>query len=216
MLEQLQTEFIKKTMIDQENTFQNQVRELHRLYSVERRLMSELKTEINQISLRGSKTGLGFNDSGYVYSRVEGIRVDQSLGEHSESCSTEILKRPKGFDLERRTEQEDDMSTGVSATDEERKKPMTDAPWKSGGTSIDAKFRDIELTLSIGGSSGRKRLESHKSLKLDNLREVQSSSIIKGEEFSDSSITPKAISSKNNEKGKQSHWVFQDLSLSRT
>lgn len=193
-----------------------QVRELHRLYSVERRLMNELKTEINQISLAGSKTGPRFNDSDYVYSRVESIRVDQSLREHSESCSTEILKRPKGFDLERRAEQEDDMSTGVSATDEERKKPITDAPWKSGGTNIDSKFRDIELTLSIGGSSGRKRLESHKSLKLDNLREVQSSSIIKGEEFSDSSNTPKASSNKNKEKGKRSHWVFQDLSLSRT
>ncbi|WOG91942.1 hypothetical protein DCAR_0311197 [Daucus carota subsp. sativus] len=217
MLEKVQTEFIKKTMVDQENIFQHQVRELHRLYSVEKRLIKELKTEIKQISLGGSRAGIHIKDPESLYSLAESAReIDQSLGEHSASCSTEILKMPKGFDLQRRAEQEDEMSTGVSATDEVRKKPSTDAPWKSGGDEVDAKFRDIELTLSIGGSIGRKRLESHKSLKLDKPREVQSSSIIKGEELSDSSNTPRSSSSKNNEKGKQIPWFFQDLSLSRT
>lgn len=189
------------------------------MYSVERRLMNELKTEIKQIPLGGSEAGLDIKDPDSIYSQVESVRkIGQSLGEHSESCSTEILKIPKGFDLERRADPEDDMSTVVSATDEEPKKPRTDTPWnwKSGGADIDAKVRDIELTLSIGGSIGRKRLESRKSLILDKSRVIQSSSIIKGEEFSDSSNTPRASSSKIDEKGKQSHWVFQDLSLSRT
>ncbi|KAL1826790.1 hypothetical protein ACET3Z_005202 [Daucus carota] len=162
----------------------------------------------------GLKPAFVINNPDFVYSQTESVRdIDQSFGENSGSYYTdEFLKIFKGFDLERRAAQEDEMSTG----DEELKKPNSDALWMSGGSSIDAKFRDIELTLSIGGSSGKKRLESHKSLKLDKSREVQSSCIIKGEELSDSRNTPKASSSKNKEIGKQNHWGFQDLSLSRT
>lgn len=46
--EQRSIEAVKKTMLKQEETFKQQVMELHRLYSVQRMLMDELKNEINE------------------------------------------------------------------------------------------------------------------------------------------------------------------------
>lgn len=176
--------------------------------------------------------GFNIKNSGFVNFQAPSMRdIGPSSGERSGSCSGEMLKMPKGFDLERpaaatataTAAHEEDMSTGVSAIDEDQTGLSTHMPRKLSGINIDEKCSDVELTLSIGGSIGEKRSQSHKqhcSLKLDDLRDVDSSGFIKtvkGEEFSDSDNTNMASSSTNfNQKSKQPHWIFQDLSLSRT
>ncbi|KAJ0984204.1 hypothetical protein J5N97_002560 [Dioscorea zingiberensis] len=47
-LEQYNQEYVKKVMLEQEETFKHQVLELHRLYQVQRILMAELNDKFRQ------------------------------------------------------------------------------------------------------------------------------------------------------------------------
>ncbi|KAE8667020.1 hypothetical protein F3Y22_tig00112470pilonHSYRG00015 [Hibiscus syriacus] len=117
---------IKNTMQMHEEMFKHQVRELHRLYNVQKMLMDELKKEI------------GTNKWG---------RNGSCSGDHIRAIKTE-----KGFDLERPVGDEDS---------------------------------EIELTLSIGGGSSKKKVVKNSQSKGYNqsggegIREVDSSGSFK-------------------------------------
>ncbi|XP_039048465.1 uncharacterized protein LOC120189216 [Hibiscus syriacus] len=103
-------ESIKKTMQMHEDMFKHQVRELHRLYNVQKMLMDELEREISTNKLWATSTTHSRGKSG--------------------SCSDDhirVTKTEMGFDLGRPVGENSDEDS------------------------------EIELTLSIGGGSSKKK-----------------------------------------------------------
>ncbi|KAL8189506.1 hypothetical protein R6Q57_029072 [Mikania cordata] len=111
MLENHRTDYIKQTILKHEDTFRHQVRELHRLYDVQKKLMTTLRGETRQHVEFGSHV----------------INSDDDLGKIS------------GFDLTRPIEE--DLSYGDS----------------SGVHDGQTCSNDVELTLSIGPSTSKRR-----------------------------------------------------------
>ncbi|KAE8672076.1 hypothetical protein F3Y22_tig00111852pilonHSYRG00023 [Hibiscus syriacus] len=137
---------IKKTMQMHEEMFKHQVRELHRLYNVQKMLMDELKKEISTKKLWATST-------------------TNSRG-RSASCSGDHIratKMEKGFDLE--------IPFGENSDEDS----------------------EIELTMSIGGGSSKKKKTVKNSQPKgcnesggEEIREVESSGSFKskkGEDF---------------------------------
>lgn len=169
-------------------------------------------------------------NSGFMNFQAQSVDMGPSSGERSGSCCAEMLKMaPKGPDFERPVAADhEDLSTGVSAIDEQQTGPSIHIPRKCSGINID-NCSAVELTLSIGGGSiGEKRSQRQKqkycSLKLDDVRDMDSSGLVKtvvvnGEEFSESddhtAVTSSSTNFNQNSK-QQAQWIFQDLSLSRT
>ncbi|KVH62480.1 uncharacterized protein LOC112504035 [Cynara cardunculus var. scolymus] len=71
MLENHHLEFIKQTMLKHEDTFRHQVRELHRLYHVQKNLISTLRndTKLDTTSVPNATTDNGNEDLGVDLSR---------------------------------------------------------------------------------------------------------------------------------------------------
>ncbi|KAK8630263.1 hypothetical protein V6N13_079064 [Hibiscus sabdariffa] len=105
-------ESTKKTMQMHEEMFKYQVRELHRLYRVQKMLMDELKREITTNRLWATST--------------------TSSRERSGSCSGDPMKAAKSFDLERLAEENSDEDSEIELTlsigggsSKKKKKKMT-------------------------------------------------------------------------------------------
>ncbi|XP_004296461.1 PREDICTED: uncharacterized protein LOC101310108 isoform 2 [Fragaria vesca subsp. vesca] len=183
MLDKHNMDTIRKTMQMHEDTFRHQICELHRLYSVQKMLMDELKQEINQNRIWGCMTSNAdhihiqqsqlFNQqhataqtsSGYNI-HLHRLREDPSSRERSGSCSGEYtMKISRGFDLERPAAEED-ISTGVSTIDQDQTAPSSNmALIKSNNMRsmdvYDEDSEEVELTLSIGSSKSKKRSKSN-------------------------------------------------------
>ncbi|XP_057753664.1 uncharacterized protein LOC130973239 [Arachis stenosperma] len=132
-------ESIKRTMQMHEDIFKNQVRELHRVYSVQKMMMDELKNEIRQ-----KKLWKNFQQSS-VHNNVQPLREDLCSKERSGSCSAsgDTMRKQKGFDLERPLAEE----VAVFATADE-----AEAAAEAGTRNNDDEEMEVDLTLSIGGS----------------------------------------------------------------
>ncbi|KAJ6362534.1 hypothetical protein OIU78_002853 [Salix suchowensis] len=229
MPEKHNTDFIKKTMQLHDDIFKQQVRELHRLYSVQKMLMDEMtKNEIiqntkhwtpmtssyinySQFANRPKSTAQ--TTCGYSF-HVQSQRDDPSSRQRSGSCSDEMVRLTRGIDLERPAEE--DLSTGFGTVNVNQAGPSTCAPQK-GKTSIDGSDEDseVELTLSIGGSTASKKIsENYQTPELD------SPASFKSERAEDCSTptTPMSSSSAtcDQEIKKRPHWLFQSLSINRT
>ncbi|KDP35388.1 hypothetical protein JCGZ_10372 [Jatropha curcas] len=185
-----------------EDTFKHQVRELHRLYSVQKMLMEELRKEIKQTKKYWSPMATpDIIQSSYQYSsiNVENLRDDPSPRERSGSCSGEnIIRIARGLDLERPAEE--DISTAVSVVDD----------------NIPYKDTEVELTLSIGGSTSKKRASLNQEPGNRRMKELD----FPAERAEDCSgpTTPMSSSSTAtfDHERKQPHWLFQGLSINRT
>ncbi|KAJ6731555.1 hypothetical protein OIU79_002803 [Salix purpurea] len=219
------TDFIKKTMQLHEDIFKQQVRELHRLYSVQKILMLDLEKEIKQnrkywapitspdincYELVNRPNSTALTTCGYSF-HIQSLREDPSSRE-SGSRSGETVKMARGFDLERPADE--DISTGVSAVDEKQAGPSTYAAQKR-KMSVDGSDEDIEveLTLSIGGCTGKKISKNYQTLELDSPASFES------ERGEDRSIPRTPLSSSNatfDQDRKRPHWIFQSLSINRT
>ncbi|KAJ6673548.1 hypothetical protein OIU85_012544 [Salix viminalis] len=220
------TDFIKKTMQLHEDIFKQQVRELHRLYSVQKILMEDLEKEIKQnrkywapitspdincYELVNRPNSTALTTCGYSF-HIQSLREDPSSRE-SGSRSGETVKMSRGFDLERPADE--DISTGVSAVDEKQAGPSTYADQKR-KMSVDGSDEDIEveLTLSIGGCTGKKISKNYQTLELD------SPASFKSERGEDRSIPRTPLMSSSNatfdQDRKRPHWIFQSLSINRT
>ncbi|XP_017982466.1 PREDICTED: uncharacterized protein LOC18589323 isoform X4 [Theobroma cacao] len=213
MLERHNMESIRKTMEMHEDTFKHQVRELHRLYSVQKMLMDEQLT---------AQTTCGYNFH---------VQGDPSSRERSGSCSGDTMKVARGFDLERPAEE--DISAEVSAVDHEDQVGRSSLmhsrinQMRIEGSDEDS---EVELTLSIGGSSSKKTPTNSKphsqELGCNNsqsihkeTRELHSSASFKSERREDCSgpNTPMSSSSATfDQDRKRPHWLFQGLSINRT
>lgn len=111
-------------------------------------------------------TGLTRNHSPLVGKDVSNTQFTiwhkqmQDPGERSASCSGESLRMPKGFSLERVTEE--GPSTSIHPTDQYQEGLNSHRLSRNNKTSIDGcdEEIDVELTLSIGCSNIKKRLNS--------------------------------------------------------
>ncbi|XP_065850989.1 uncharacterized protein [Euphorbia lathyris] len=94
MPEKPNIDFIRNTMQIHEDIFKQQVRELHRVYSVQKMLMEELEK----------------NKKHWNYRKINNMNMDNELSSRERSGSCSGVGR--GFDLERVAAE--DVSTGVS------------------------------------------------------------------------------------------------------
>nr|AFK38690.1 unknown [Lotus japonicus] len=122
MLDRNNIESIKKTMQMHEEIFKHQVRELHRVYSVQKMLMGELKqhkfwTSMNNIGTNNpyvvkqqqQTTQISYGTDFHVGSLREDLHVKEGSG----SCSGERnIKRQRDFDLERPAAERDIFARG--------------------------------------------------------------------------------------------------------
>ncbi|KAJ8767380.1 hypothetical protein K2173_017424 [Erythroxylum novogranatense] len=235
---------IRETMQMHEDIFKYQVQELHRLYSVQRMLMEELKMETTKqnrkhwspmtttiIDIKSSQIINRLNSTAHHCSSAQYcLRDDHSTRERSGSCSVETLKTARGFDLQRPGEE--DLSTGISLDDDKRaSSSFYIQPHKT--ESKHDEDNEVELTLSIGGSSGKstncknyRRLRGHRgpgfidTMNKNDMKELDSpTSTFKSEHGEDCSgpATPMSNSSATfDEERKRPHWLFQGLSINRT
>lgn len=219
-----------------------QVRELHRLYNVQKMLMGEIKqsglwniqiTNSDQmnhshqylINLQNSSTQITSVANNLNF---PSLRDDLNSREHSGSCSGDNVKILRGFDLEMpATEFEHDISTGISVIDEEdqtgqnsqmsfkdNKKMMSTV---EGGFVDDIDSTEVELSLSIGSSSlNNKRGKS----KNKETKELDSSASFKAADRSggDCSDPNTPMSSSiatifDQKDRKQPLWLFHSLKL---
>ncbi|CAK9182376.1 unnamed protein product [Ilex paraguariensis] len=180
MLEPHTIESLKRTMLMHEEIFKHQVRELHRLYSVQRMLMDELKNAMKPTRIWVGITGSSINHSHFVNQTqpVEShgcdphlsVRDDQRSRKRSGSCSGDALRMTKGFVLERPVE--DDISGGISAIEDGQAGPSCQRPRENSKTHVDGdeEESEVELTLSIGRPTSKnnrsKVHQQHCSLQL--------------------------------------------------
>ncbi|XP_059461580.1 uncharacterized protein LOC132190566 [Corylus avellana] len=221
-------EYIKRTMQMHEDVFKYQVRELHRLYSLQKMVMDELKKELKQNRCWSSMTPTTQKCHGFNFN-LQSLREDPSTRERSGSCSAGTMRMARGFDLERPAAEED-ISTGVSAAIDEDQAvgpSFHNMPPSTRKLTIDGSDHedsDVELTLSIGGRLSNKALQSyqpilgicesssHKGI----IRELHSSASFKsdrGEDFSDPTTPMSSSSATFDQERNRPHWLFQDLKL---
>lgn len=159
--------------------------------------------------------GLNFN--------LESLRDDPSSRERSGSCSGEAIRMPRGFDLERPAEE--DISTGVSAIDEDQAGPSSHMAIRSQKRSINGSDEDseVELTLSIGSSSSKKTSKSyqpqlglcessHKGI-TEPAASFASFKTDRGDDCSDPSTPMSSSSATFDQERNRPHWLFQGLKL---
>ncbi|CAK9162239.1 unnamed protein product [Ilex paraguariensis] len=234
-------ESIKKTILLHEEIFKHQVRELHRLYTVQMRQMNELKNEMKQNRIWGGVTGPSTKPSHFANQRqplesigydphvhVQSSRDDLRSRERSSGCSGDTSIMIKGFDLERPAE---DMSTGVRASEDDHAGAGSGCQriGINSKTSMDGveEESEVELTLSIG-CTGRMRSKVHQqhcSIRLGGsepnhyeFKDFGFSASIKTD--SDERVDPNSTMSSSiatfNQESKQPHWLFHGQNLNRT
>ncbi|KAJ0504102.1 hypothetical protein HanPSC8_Chr12g0506721 [Helianthus annuus] len=86
MLENHHLDFIKQTMLKHEDTFRRQVRELHRLYDVQRNMTTTLRSETRQHTEFAPQTAFDINndDSGLIMPGFDISRHGDTSGIHDD------------------------------------------------------------------------------------------------------------------------------------
>lgn len=179
MLDRNNIESIKKTMQMHEDIFKQQVRELHRVYSVQKMLMDDQRKETKQKKFWTPTNGIDMSHSHFLQQQqqqqtattlisygpdfhVQSLKEVTCSKERSGSCSGETMKRQRGFDLQRCAERdifgrcEENEAGPSSYTALERCKIS------SNGCDEDM---EVDLTLSIGGSQVKNNNNNNNSIK---------------------------------------------------
>ncbi|TKY72734.1 hypothetical protein E2542_SST01478 [Spatholobus suberectus] len=233
MFDRNNIESIKKTMQMHENIFKHQVRELHRLYSVQKMLMDDLRKETKQKKFWTPMNGIDISHPHFLQQQqqtttlisygpdfhVHSLREDLCSKERSGSCSGETIKRQRGFDLERPAER--DIFGGC---DEGEAGPSSYTALQRCKISNDGSDEDMEvdLTLSIGGSQVKKNKKPYlfplgcSDSPNGKTRELNSSVSFQSDRVGDCSdpTTPMSSSSVTfDQERKGPHWLSQGLKL---
>ncbi|KAK8498245.1 hypothetical protein V6N13_095449 [Hibiscus sabdariffa] len=200
-------ESIRNTMLMHEDVFRHQVQELHRLYSVQKILMDELKKEVKKNRFWTS-TSSDMNQSQFSNQHQITTQTTSGLDLHVQGDP-----RVRGFDLERPAGEE---AATVVAEDQAGPSSRTNQMMSTEDSDEDS---EVELTLSIGiggSDSSKKKLKnsSTSSQSVHNkeiTREPDSSASCSGPG------TPVSSSSATfDQEKKQPHWLFQGFSINRT
>ncbi|OMP03112.1 hypothetical protein CCACVL1_02552 [Corchorus capsularis] len=236
MLERHNMDSIRKTMQMHEDIFKHQVRELHRLYSVQRMLMDELKKEIKQNRYWTSPNSHEINQSQMInqhqltaqtssgYNFHVQVQGDPNPRERSGSCSGDTMRMAaRGFDLETPADQDPDVSAEVSTAEDQAAAGPSSRINQMMMSNVQGSDEDseVELTLSIGGSSSKKLTPNQESVSIHNSnRELDSSASFKSDRAGEDCSAPNTpISSSSttfDQERKRPHWLFQGLSIKRT
>ncbi|KAJ6795901.1 Uncharacterized protein M6B38_223705 [Iris pallida] len=159
LLEQNNRECVRNTMMRQEEIFNQQVHELHRLYQVQKLLMAKLKTnetKFQSVATADTPTAIkdtkdrywsgtstsGTSHSSYISNQPLSTPHTNTESNSLRQCSTlaeEHATKQKGFDLEHPVKVEKSISLDLSKA-----------------VRVEEES-DIELTLSIGCGSGKKK-----------------------------------------------------------
>ncbi|KAK7303911.1 hypothetical protein RJT34_14829 [Clitoria ternatea] len=232
MLDRNNIESIKKTMQMHEDIFKHQVRELHRVYSVQKMLMDDLRKEIKQKKFWTlNNNGLDISHSHFLPQQqqqttlisygpefhVQSLREELCSKERSGSCSGESMRRQKGFDLERPAERDIFGGCDDPALFQRCKKISNDG--------CDEEM-EVDLSLSIGGGSQVNKKKNNKSYLLPlgspnnnrktTTRDFNSSVSFQSDRVGDCSdpTTPMSSSSVTfDQERKGPHWLSQGLRL---
>ncbi|XP_029128306.1 uncharacterized protein LOC109803214 isoform X2 [Cajanus cajan] len=233
MFDRNNMESIKKTMQIHEDIFKHQVRELHRVYNVQKMLMEDLRKETKQKKFWTPMNGIHISHPHFLqqqqqqqttlisYGHVQSLREDQCSKERSGSCSGETMKRQRGFDLERPTERDifggcDETEAGPSSNNALQRCKIS-----NGASNEDM---EVDLTLSIGGSQVKKNNNKKPYLlplgcsdsPNGKTRELNSSLSFQSDRVGDCSdpTTPMSSSSVTfDQERKGPHWLSQGLKL---
>ncbi|XP_030535760.1 uncharacterized protein LOC115744628 [Rhodamnia argentea] len=213
-------ESIRKTMQMHEGIFKQQVRELHRLYSVQKVLMSELKKEIEQNRIRSAMRS---SETNYVVNwpqqtsqpsssrpfHLQSPSNDPSSNERSSSSCAEAIRRTRGFDLESPAKENSNI-------DGELPGPSF-SPRSIEGSDEET---EVELTLSIGGKKGNKMSKSYQQhhtkteagfSRMNHKEIVSPSSLMsdRGDACSGPTTSIGGSATTSDRERKQPHWLFQ-------
>ncbi|KAK7265241.1 hypothetical protein RJT34_32858 [Clitoria ternatea] len=198
MLDRNNIESIKKTMLMHEDIFKHQVRELHRVYRVQKMLMDEVQNEIRQQKF--------CNPDIDVVSHPHYIKHQTTQISFSDDTT---IKMQRGFDLERPADEGEAGSSSHTAFQSCKR-----------STSGSDEEMEVDLTLSIGGSQVK---NSHMSQLAcsdstnGKTKELNSSASFKSDRIGERSdpTTPMSnstITFTQERKGPQ-HWLSQGLKL---
>ncbi|GMJ07148.1 hypothetical protein like AT5G57340 [Hibiscus trionum] len=195
-------ESIRNTMLMHEDVFKHQVRELHRLYSVQKILMDELNKEIKKNRFWTS-TSSDMNQSQFINQHQITAQSTSGLNLHVEGDTT--------------AQTIEAATVVVVAEDQAGPSCRTNQMLSIEGSDEDS---EVELTLSIGiggSSSSKKKLKnsstSSQSIHYKEItRELDSSASCSGPG------TPVSSSSAtfDQENKLPPHWLFQGFSINRT
>ncbi|XP_019431518.1 PREDICTED: uncharacterized protein LOC109338686 isoform X2 [Lupinus angustifolius] len=218
VLEKNHIESIKKTMLMHEDIFKQQVRELHRVYSMQKMLMDDHKNEIKQQKFWTPMNSIGISHPHFIQQQQQKQTTQiSSYGPHlhvqslkdiyskerSGSCSGETMKMQRGFDLERPSEGH--IFAGTHGCDES----------EAGPSSYES--MEVDLTLSIGGSQVQKKKRSYLfPFGYSDSPKLNSSVTFQSDRVGDCSDpnTPMSSSSVTfDQERKGQHWLSQGLSL---
>ncbi|XP_047154383.1 uncharacterized protein LOC124825733 [Vigna umbellata] len=233
MLDRNSVESIKKTMQMHEDIFKHQVRELHRVYSVQKMLMDELKIETRQQKLWKQRNEIDVSHPHLIKPqhqttqisqkpdfRVGNLREDVWSRENIRSWS-DTIQMQKSFDLERPAE-EDIFSQGHGFDEGEAGPSSYATAFQSCKISTSGYDEDMEvdLTLSIGGSQVNKSSQlpqlacsnstSGKTRKLNSYASFKSD---RTGEYSDPTTPISSTTVTFTREGKGPHWLSQGLKL---
>ncbi|KAG9456335.1 hypothetical protein H6P81_000843 [Aristolochia fimbriata] len=233
LLEQYNRESIRKTMLKQEEAFREQVQELHRLYRVQKRVMSELRSkELKLSELSSPRPGAFHGGSDYR-------DLDMRSGFWSASTSPQASSSPfssthHSYNFHQRY--------NISATDQSSQEPSS----SSQETSRARRGFDLERPAEQYNSACPSAAEDQRIVFGRNLRDTKSCEGLQGlpfcpEEESEVELTlsigcgtnkkksdekkkqrssPTAVRSDRVEEDQESlkrpHWLFRALSLNRT
>ncbi|XP_048325135.2 uncharacterized protein LOC107403651 isoform X1 [Ziziphus jujuba] len=239
-----------------------QVKELHRLYSAQKKLMSEVKKEITKQSrswdprINSTTTTTTITNSDHMNHsqfinwhnpnpttpqfittsssannfHIHTLREDFNSRERSGSCSGDTVRMSRGFDLERPAA-EGDMSTGISAVNEDHQAAATASGLSSHNLVLkrnkmmtvmmstttttersDDEESEVELTLSIGSCLSKKKSKSGKPNQLDSSASFKADHRPEGD-CSDPTTPMSSSSATFDQERKQPHWLFHGLKL---
>ncbi|KAI4381122.1 hypothetical protein MLD38_007230 [Melastoma candidum] len=155
-------ESVRRKMQMQEDIFRKQVRELHRLYGVQKKLMGELKKEMEQSRLLTSMKSRHADFLSWPHQMASGRMLhrqrsndEQGSQERSASSSGEATRMPRGLDLEIRPNRGEN-----TVVDGELPCTSFVPPIRRDALHVDDRLdeeTDVELTLTIGGRSSKRK-----------------------------------------------------------
>jgi len=209
-----------------------QVRELHRVYSVQKMLMGELKNETRQPKFWHHRNEIDVSHPHLIKPQHQTTQISHKPDFHVQNLREDLWSREKirswsdtkqmqrGFDLERPAE-EDIFSQG-RGFDEGEAGPSSHTAFQSCKLSTSGydEEMEVDLTLSIGGS------QVNKSSQLPHLacsnsisgktRKLNSSASFKSDrtgEYSDPTTPMSSTTVTFTREGKGPHWLSQGLKL---
>lgn len=190
-------------------------------------LMDELKKEIKQD--RFWATPMTSSDVNQQHLRAQTTCVNNShvqaepTTREKSGSSGDTMKIVRSFDLERPAGE--DISADASAVEEDQAGPSSLMHSRISHMNIQGSDGDseVELTLSIGGSSSSKKMAKNSKPHTHSIhkgnKELDSSASFKperGEDCTDPNTPMSASSATSDQERKRPHWLFQGLNINRT